>query len=331
MTDFKSPLAVTHLSPYNALGFGVPALPDALLALRSDMQVRLHTSFAHLPLAMQQEAQDIVQIYSGQSDAFFRLFYQPVWSFLHWVMAQATPAIPQAAMDDARTAQALGLFLHLWDDHLCDGQLATTQLALQVRSDAWAAYRAAALRLAQRMGVPNSMVDEHTNTYLSAIHIPEFIDNLDDFCARFERQIAIWTLVPRLMGPAIGGESAGEDLAQILKAFSNAWRVMDDVQDVEDDVLAGVESAVWQSLDANGRQAWAEAHTQAKVLGQLEAQSWAALQAHLDASNCISKLLVVTYDWLDKAAAVAQKSQWPELAYEILAHRPFELPSGNRG
>lgn len=327
MTDFQSPLAVTHLSPYNALGFGVPALPDALLAVRSDLQARLHASFAHLPLAMQQEAQAIVQAYSGQADAFFRLFYQPVWSFLHWVMAQATPAIPQAALDDARTAQALGLFLHLWDDHLCDGQLATTQLTLQVRSDAWAAYRAAALRLAQHMGMPVSMVDEHTGTYLSAIHIPEAINNLDDFCARFERQIAIWTLVPRLIGPAIGGRPVGEDLAQLLKAFSNAWRVMDDVQDVEDDVLAGVESAVWQSLNAEGRHAWAQAHAQAKVLGQLEAQSWAALQSHLDASACIGKLLVVTYEWLDKAAAVAQKNQWPDLAREILAHRPFELPA----
>lgn len=329
MTDFVSPLAVTHLSPYNALGFGVPNLPDVLLDLRSDMQARLQASFQHLPLSMQQEAQGIVQAYSGHTDEFFRLFYQPVWSFLHWVMACATPPIPQAAMDDARTAQALGLFLHLWDDHLCDGQLHTTQLTLQVRSDAWAAYRSAALRLAQHMGTPSTLVDEHCATYLSAIHIPETIDNLDDFCARFERQIAIWTLVPRLISPAIGGESAGEDLVRLLKTFSNAWRIMDDLQDVEDDVVSGVESAVWQALDAQGRQLWGEAHAQTRILGQLETRSWAALQAHLDADASMGKLLVKTCEWLDRAAAVARQNGWADLEQEIAAHRPSALPDNS--
>lgn len=326
MTDFVSPLAVTHLSPYSALGFGVPDLPDALLELRSDMQARLHASFQHLPMPMQQEAHSIVQAYSGRDDEFFRLFYQPVWSFLHWVVAYAAPPIPESAIDDARTAQALGLFLHLWDDHLCDGQLHTTQLTLQVRSDAWAAYRSAALRLAQHMGTPNTLVDEHCATYLSAIHIPEAIDNLNDFCARFERQIAIWTLVPRLISPAIGGEPVGEDLVRLLKAFSNAWRIMDDVQDVEDDVVAGVESAVWQSLNAQGRQLWGEAHAQAKNLGQLETQSWTALQAHLDDHDSTTRLLVVTCQWLDRAATIARQNGWPDLEQEIATHRPTELP-----
>ncbi|MES2949267.1 MAG: hypothetical protein V4858_12075 [Pseudomonadota bacterium] len=325
MTDFQSPLTVTSVSSFNALAFGVPALPDALLALRRDLQSRLHGTLQYLPHAMRLEAQGMVQAYSGHPEEFYRLFYQPVWSFLHWVMANATPTIPASAIDDARTAQALGLFLHLWDDHLCDGQLATTQLSLQVRTDAWSAYIGAARRLAQHMGMEQRLVDDHATAYLGAIHIPETIHNLDDFCARFERQIAIWTLVPRLIAPAIGAAEAGEDLVRVLKTFSNAWRLMDDIQDVEDDVVAGVESAVWQVLPPEGRLAWAAAHAAAKASGQLEPESWAALQTQLDASACISHLLVRTYDWLETAAALAQKHGWSDLATEILAHRPFEL------
>ena len=327
MTDFQSPLAMTTVTEYTALAFGTAATPSELLALRQDLQTRLQDALNGLPPAMHQEALAMVEGYAGPSRAFYGLFYQPVWSFLHWVVAGATPTIASTALDDACTAQALGLFLHLWDDHLCDGQLATTPLSLQVRTDAWAAYTAAARRLAQHMGVASGWVDEHIATYLGAIHLPETITNVDDFCARFERQIAIWTLVPRLLGPAIGGAQAGEDLAQVLSAFSNAWRLMDDMQDVEDDVLAGVESAVWQVLGADGRAAWTETHRQSKALGRLDGASWARLQSHLDAGGCIADLLVRTYAWLDTAAELAQKNHWCDLAIEILAHRPFELPA----
>lgn len=325
MTEFKSPLAVTSASPYGAVAFGVPAMAPEILALRTDLQARLHRALAHLPPVMRQEGVGMIEAYSGEATEFYRLFYQPVWSFLHWVAARATPSIPPSAMDDACTAQALGLFLHLWDDHLCDGQLQTTQLSLQVRTDAWVAYLAAARRLAQHVGAPQRLVDDHVATYLTAIHIPERIDSLVDFCGRFERQIAIWTLVPHLLGPAIGGTQVGDDLAHMLTAFANAWRVMDDIQDVDDDVLAGIESAVWQVLDAAGRQAWAACHVQSKPLGQLHAASWLALQEHINDSGCMTELLASTDGWLETAAALAKKNRWPELAEEILAHRPANL------
>ena len=325
MNEFKSPLISSGVSRFDAFDFGVPVLPPALLALRNTLQAQLSASLARLPPAMRDEAHSIIAVYSGPSQAFFGLFYQPVWSFLHWVIADAAEPLPQAIVDDACTAQALALFLHLWDDHLCDGQLPTTQLSLQVRTDAWAAYLAAASRLALQVGAPQAEVDAHVSTYLSAIHMAESIDNLDDFCARFERQIAIWTLVPRLLGRALGNPQAGEELAAVLAAFCKAWRLMDDLQDVESDVLAGVESAAWQVLDPTGRAAWAECHRLSKPLGQLHAQAWALLLQQLDDGGAIARLLALSSGWLESAAALAETKQWPQLAAEILAHRPFTI------
>ncbi len=325
MNEFTSPLASSGVSPFGALAFGTPALPPALLALRHTLQAQLNTSLARLPPVLQEEAQGIIAGYSGPSKDFFGLFYQPVWSFLHWVVATSAEPVSPSIVDDACTAQALGLFLHLWDDHLCDGQLPTTQLTLQVRTDAWATYLAAASRLAQQVGASQAEVDWHVSTYLSAIHVAEPIDNLGDFCARFERQIAIWTLVPRLIGRTVSGTQAGEELATVLRAFCNAWRLMDDLQDVEDDVLAGVESAAWQVLDGPGRSAWSVCHAQSKALGHLHPESWALLLQRMHDTGCIAHLLAQTYGWLESAAQLAQANHWHQLADEIRAHRPFTI------
>ena len=327
MSEFKSPLGSSGVSPFGALAFGTPVLPPALLAMRHTLQAHLGASLAKLPPAMQAEAHSIIAGYSGPSQDFFSLYYQPVWSFLHWVLADAAKPVAPSIVDDACAAQALGLFLHLWDDHLCDGQLPTTQLTLQVRTDAWAAYLAAAYRLAQQVGAAPADVDAHVSTYLSAIHVAEPIANLDDFCARFERQIAIWTLVPRLLGRAVHDAQTGETLATVLRAFCNAWRLMDDLQDVQDDVLAGVESAAWQVLDAPGRAAWSECHALSKASGYLHAQAWALLQLRMHEAGCIAHLLAQTYGWLESAAALAQANGWQPLADEIRAHRPFSIDS----
>lgn len=325
MTDFISPLRITGPSTFGGLGFGVPAADPAILALRADLDAKLHAVLAPLPAPMRAEADAIIDGYCGVPGEFYRLFYQPVWSFLHWLPLRAAEPIAPALLDAARTAQALGLFLHLWDDHLCDGQLRVDQLRLQIRTDAWLAYGSACRRLCDAIAPGSTMVEEHLATYLGAIHIKEDIADLASFCSRFERQIAIWTLVPQLLGRACGGVEVATALTKLVQAFSNAWRLIDDVQDVEADMLAGVESAVWQCLDAAGRMAWSECHARSREIGALEPESWGVLFEFLRAPSCIPHLLVQIYDWLDAAALQAGQQGWPELAREIIEHRPFSV------
>lgn len=323
MTDFISPLYITGTAAFTHVDFGLPAKSAAILALRADLDARLHDILEPLPAPMRAEGSAIIDAYSGVSGEFYRLFYQPVWSFLHWL--PLNPSLDCALLDDARTAQALGLFLHLWDDHLCDGQLRTDQLRLQIRTEAWQSYVTACHRLCNVIAPGSGLVEHHIATYLGAIHIKEDIADLAAFFGRFERQVAIWTLVPQLLGRALGGVQYGAALARVIEIFSNAWRLIDDVQDVENDLLAGVESAVWQCLDAAGRAAWAKCRADSLELGSLEPESWAMLLVLLQAPSGIPYLLLQIGNLLVLAADLADKHQWHELAREILEHRPFSL------
>src|SRR5687768_13439270 len=107
MSEFASPLLIRDNDAFAHIGFGVPVLSPEILALRSDLEVRLHAVLAHLPPLMRAEASAIIDAYSGQAGEFYRLFYLPVWSFLHWVPSSASNALDPVLLDDARTAQAL--------------------------------------------------------------------------------------------------------------------------------------------------------------------------------------------------------------------------------
>src|ERR1700726_1901579 len=59
MTNFISPLQITGPSTYAGIGFGVPAADPAILALRADLDARLHAVLAPLPAPMRAEADAI--------------------------------------------------------------------------------------------------------------------------------------------------------------------------------------------------------------------------------------------------------------------------------
>jgi hypothetical protein len=141
------------------------------------------------------------------------------------------------------------------------------------------------------------------------------------YCSRFSRQIATVTLVPQLLGRAVGGPSVAADLSLMVEAFSIACRLIDDIRDVEDDLQTGSESAVWQCLEPVGRAAWAECRARSPVHGDLEPQSWAALLELLQAPGCIPRLLALIRERLDEAARLAERNHWHELAREILECR----------
>jgi len=323
MTEFTSPLQDTSLSGYAALGFGEPERGPAVLALRDNLELRLHATMAPLPAALRSEAISLIDAYGGGPRRFIGLFYQPVWSYLAWLPLDG--AIAPDLLGAARTAQALGLFLHLWDDHLCDGQLKVDQLRLQMRTLAWMDYVAAAGRLCAACAPGSGAVESATGTYLSAIHAETGVPDLAAFRARFTRQVAIWTLVPRLIGTALGGPGTGDILVAIVEAFSDAWRLMDDVQDVEGDLLAGVHSAVWHALDADGRAAWDDCRARSLAAGVLDPASWATLHAFLQAPACVPHLLVQVYDSIERAAALADGQGWTGYAAELRQHQPFAV------
>jgi hypothetical protein len=136
-----SPLRLRRRTTFNAVRFGAIALAPEVAALRRDLANCLAAVLVRLPRAMWGEALSTVDRYAGGAGHFYELFHVPVWSFLHWVPAAAGASLDPAMLDHARATQSLGLFLHLWDDHLCDGQLGVDPLRLQIRTEVSTCWR----------------------------------------------------------------------------------------------------------------------------------------------------------------------------------------------
>ncbi len=323
---FTSPLRLTVRNEFTDIGFGPVAAGPEIVRLRQALNACLFRTAAGLPGPLVAEARATLSGYTGGDGDFFRLFYVPIWSFLHWVPAAAGP-IAAELREEAQEAHALALFLHLWDDHLCDGQLELDMLRLHLRTLAWQRYVACARSLCRRTGADPALVDGHVAEYVESVHCPVPASDPAAYGERFRRQIAIWTLTPRLLGHALGGPAAAAALVRVIAAFAQAWRWLDDLQDVHLDLREGKETAVWLELDAVGRQRWAACRDEWVTRGRVDPPTWAALALAVRESGCLQRLLGQITAQLHLAAQTAGAHGWWGISRELEQCRQG-LPGG---
>jgi hypothetical protein len=83
------------------------------------------------------------------------------------------------------------------------------------------------------------------------------VETLDGYCRHFLKQMATGMIVPALMAAKI---SSRKDYRSTLEtaygAFGIAWRLMDDLQDMDTDQAAGSHSAVYYMLPPSVRSLW---------------------------------------------------------------------------
>ena len=316
-SGFKSPLLIDVRTEFTGVSFGRVEMSDGVARLRSRLNELLFEITDELPLSLGAEARSTLSGYSGGDRDFFRLFYVPIWSFLYWVPAAHAEPRDAELLRSAQTAHALSLFLHLWDDHLCDKQLPVDLLRLQVRTLAWQHYSSAGEQLCRQTGADHRLLSEHAGEYLVSLHHPTPASDVDEYCRRFARQVAIWTLVPRLLGQHAGGPSAGAQLCRIIESFAIAWRLLDDVQDIHEDMLKGEASAVWLELDDEGRRRWTACRDHSTARGELDAETWASLAEAVRETGCLARLLARIDEELTGAARAAASSGWNGIAREL--------------
>jgi len=306
-------------SPFVIYDFGA-FTPDPKIVAQADrLEAKLALAVGDLPPAMAKEAAGELKMYAGHRPRFIDLFYVPIWSFLHWIPV-AHPGMDAGALEKAQEAHALSLFLHLWDDHLSDAQLLPNLMRLQLRAVAWERYCAAVRSLAAMVPGGDEIATRLIHGYLTSCHQPPPATDQKSFSDRFIQQIGIWLVVPTLLGHLTGGPNRARELCAVIEAFAVAWRMIDDVQDIDKDIVSGQQNAVWFELNAPGRQAWEYCRIASAGGARPEPTTW-QIATNTICGGALQSTLRQVVDLLSQAETLAAKAGWTGLATEMAACR----------
>lgn len=195
----------------------------------------------------------------GRELNFFANYYAPSWSIVYWLIQSCPEDKPfsRADIKSAITAHAMALLLHPLDDHLNDCQLPATHLHLLLRSQSWAAMHAALNHLSDGIDGGAQLVQLFIDSYYDGICDSEEIESIEKYCEHFRKQMATWLIVPVLLTKEM---AADEDLTCAIQgafgSFGIAWRLLDDIRDIETDMINGNHSAIYVCLSEDMRKLW---------------------------------------------------------------------------
>ncbi len=190
---------------------------------------------------------------------FFNYFYAPAWSILFWLHRSClnNRKLDPKYVKDAKTGHTMAMFLHAFDDHLTDGQLPVTHLALLMRTQSWMIMNRAFERLAREVPKGAAIVSDFIDDYYSSIGRSDEMESLDNYCAFFRKQMATWLVVPVLMAKRIyTSEESVRSVQAVYSSFGIAWRLLDDLQDIETDMMKGIRSSLYTCLPDGLKKRW---------------------------------------------------------------------------
>jgi hypothetical protein len=253
----------------------------------------------------------------GHELNFFANYYAPTWSIIYWLI-QACPAEKGLDPEDIKsaiTAHTMALFLHPLDDHLNDGQLPATHLHLLLRSQSWMIMHAALNHLGNGVEGGAQIVQNFIDNYYQSICDSEEIESLDKYCEHFRKQMATWLIVPVLVTKKI---TADEEFAHAIQSaygsFGIAWRLLDDIRDIETDMIEGNPSAIYVCLPEEKRKLW-DIHPEEKF--DRRNDDAGVILNHLLQNSVIERLAQRICSELESAASVVEAYALTRLADEF--------------
>ncbi len=192
---------------------------------------------------------------------FFRTYFTPTWSIIYWLLKINADKnrLNQADVINAKNAHCMAMFLHAHDDHLKDHQIPATHLALLLRSEAWHIMKIALNKLASEVDSGNQVAEGLINDYYSSIRSRQKIESLEFYCELFRKQMATGMIAPVLMLKKMGNDEKSADaLKMAYGSFGIAWRLLDDIKDIEADMIMGIHSAIYTCLSDKTKNLWNE-------------------------------------------------------------------------
>ena len=243
--------------------FGAVNLTREEEAFRGELNREMLSLCEYLPKSMRTKAAlfllESLQTSFADGLNFVNYFYAPAWSILFWLRRSCPDGrkLGPEYVKDAKTGHTMAMFLHAFDDHLTDGQLPITHLALLMRSQSWMIMNQAFERLARGVEKGPAMVCDFVDDYYSSIVNSDGIKSLDRYCKFFKKQMATWLIAPILLARRI---SADEEFSRSIQSaycsFGIAWRLLDDLQDIEKDLIKGTHSSLYACLPGDIRKRW---------------------------------------------------------------------------
>ena len=217
-----------------------------------------------LPESAQTDAICFLMRYSGvnlgEEPDFFANYYPPAWSVLYWLSHDSTlpnERLNHEDLTNAVTAQSMAMLLHSLDDHLTDGQILVTPLTLLLRSQAWTIMNRAFSDLSESVPGGEATVRGFVDDYYSSAQSSEEPRSLNGYCEHFRRQMAIWMVAPMLLSMKMTGISGfTRDIEVAYGSFGIAWRLLDDIRDIGEDMEKGAESAIYLCLPKRLKTYW---------------------------------------------------------------------------
>lgn len=215
-----------------------------------------------LPRSMQAGALQFLMDYTrtrvGEPLEFYRDYFPPSWSVLFHLYAMQAPgrAIGRTEKESILTFHAMAMFLHSLDDHLNDGDIPASHLSLLLRSQAWVLMMES-LRFLAKDDREKALAEDLVDLYFRSVTASGVPGTLDEYCGAFRGQMGTWLVAPVLLArKVLMKEAAVNALRSAYESFGIAWRLLDDVNDLAEDMERGARTAVYLLLPEEGRKLW---------------------------------------------------------------------------
>jgi len=248
---------------YRGIEFGDIAISARQEEFRSELNDEIISLCKCLPESAQTDAFLFLLRYFNtsleQGLNFLNYFYAPAWSIVYWLfqISDEHDGFDALYKKDARRAHCMAMLLHPLDDHLHDGQLSVSHLLLLLRSEAWMRMKKAWDSLCGDDCVDETIVRVLLNEYYSSISHDERAHSLDDYCFLFRKQMSTWMIIPSLVAEMVmGSKQFTVAVQRAFGSFGVAWRLLDDINDIEADIIGGTRSSVYSCCPDEIKSQW---------------------------------------------------------------------------
>lgn len=245
------------------IDFGPVILDSGEIDFCTDLNSEVFSLCKSLPASAQTGALFFLMRYFripfGGKFSIFMKYYTPAWSIIYWIQRSSTgkKSLNQKAIGVAMTAHSMALLLHPLDDHLNDGQLRASHLTLLLRSQAWLIMNNAFKSLVDGIEGGYAIVKKCLDHYYDGIYHSEKAESMNACCELFRRQMATWLIVPVLLVKRIRSEpEVAAAIQSAYESFGIAWRLLDDINDIQTDMMHGSKSTVYACLPEDIKMYW---------------------------------------------------------------------------